>query len=44
MYGNRNFDSPPAHFECLAEKCPTKMYRIGMRDKFGEPALGAVEL
>ena len=21
--------------ECLAEKCPTKMYRIGMRDKFG---------
>lgn len=44
MYGNRNFDSPAAHFECLAEKCPTKMYRIGMRDKFGEPALGAVEL
>ena len=24
--------------ECLAEKCPTKMYRIGMRDKFGESA------
>ena len=22
--------------ECLAEKCPTKMYRIGVRDKFGE--------
>ena len=22
--------------ECLVEKCPTKMYRIGMRDKFGE--------
>ena len=22
--------------ECLAEKCPTKMYRIGMRDTFGE--------
>ena len=22
--------------ECLAEKCPTKMYRIGMRDQFGE--------
>ena len=22
--------------ETLAEKCPTKMYRIGMRDKFGE--------
>lgn len=22
--------------ECLAEKCPTKMYRIGVRDVFGE--------
>ena len=22
--------------ECLVEKCPTNMYRIGMRDKFGE--------
>ena len=22
--------------ECLAEKCPTRMYRIGVRDKFGE--------
>ena len=22
--------------ECLSEKCPTKMYRIGVRDKFGE--------
>ena len=22
--------------ECLVEKCPTKMYRIGMRDRFGE--------
>ena len=22
--------------ECLAEKCPTKMYRIGVRDRFGE--------
>ena len=22
--------------KCLAEKCPTKMYRIGMRDRFGE--------
>ena len=22
--------------ECLVEKCPTKMYKIGMRDKFGE--------
>ena len=22
--------------ECLAEKCQTKMYRIGVRDKFGE--------
>ena len=44
MCGNRNLDSQAAQFECLAEKCPTKMYRIGMRDKFGEPALGAVEL
>ena len=24
--------------ECLSEKCPTKMYRIGMRDRFGESA------
>ena len=23
-------------FRHLGEKCPTKMYRIGMRDKFGE--------
>ena len=22
--------------ECLSEKCPTKMYRIGVRDRFGE--------
>ena len=22
--------------ECLSEKCPTKMYRIGVRDTFGE--------
>ena len=22
--------------ECLSEKCPTRMYRIGVRDKFGE--------
>ena len=27
--------------ECLAEKCPTKMYRIGVRDKFGESASAA---
>ena len=30
--------------ECLAEKCPTKMYRIGVRDKFGESASAAVLL
>ena len=22
--------------ECLIEKCPTRMYRIGVRDRFGE--------
>ena len=22
--------------ECLAESCPTRMYRIGVRDRFGE--------
>ena len=27
--------------ECLAEKCPTKMYRIGVRDKFGESGSAA---
>ena len=27
--------------ECLAEKCPTRMYRIGVRDKFGESASAA---
>ena len=30
--------------ECLAEKCPTKMYRIGVRDKFGESGSAAVLL
>ena len=30
--------------ECLAEKCPTKMYRIGVRDRFGESASAAVLL
>lgn len=27
--------------ECLAEKCPTKLYRIGMRDRFGESGSAA---
>ena len=27
--------------ECLAEKCPTRMYRIGVRDRFGESASAA---
>ena len=27
--------------ECLAERCPTKMYRIGMRDRFGESGSAA---
>ena len=26
--------------ECLSEKCPTKMLRIGMRDRFGESGSG----
>ena len=30
--------------ECLAEKCPTRMYRIGVRDRFGESASAAVLL
>ena len=30
--------------ECLAEKCPTKMYRIGVRDKFGESGSAAALL
>ncbi len=32
--------------ECLAEKCPTKMYRIGVRDRFGEsgPAMDLMHL
>ena len=28
--------------ECLSEKCPTKMYRIGVRDVFGESASAEV--
>jgi transketolase len=28
--------------ECLSEKCPTKMYRIGVRDVFGESASAQV--
>ena len=30
--------------ECLSEKCPTKMYRIGVRDVFGESASAEVLL
>lgn len=30
--------------ECLSEKCPTKMYRIGVRDVFGESASADVLL
>ena len=30
--------------ECLLEKCPTKMYRIGVRDVFGESASAEVLL
>ena len=30
--------------ECLSEKCPTRMYRIGVRDRFGESASAAVLL